>query len=53
MEFHDCKTKNSQSAIRESVGLEGNRLQIRLAGAYFAAFLSNRMTIALQNRQTG
>ncbi len=31
--------------------LKGNRLQIRLAGAYFTAFLVNRMTIDLQNRQ--
>jgi hypothetical protein len=29
----------------QPVGLEGNRLQIRLAGAYFAAFLGNRTTI--------
>jgi hypothetical protein len=28
-----------------------NRLQIRLGGPYFAAFLVNRMTIDLQNRQ--
>ena len=27
-----------------------NRLQIRLGGPYFAAFLVNRMTIDLQNR---
>jgi hypothetical protein len=30
-----------------------NRLQIRLGGPYFAAFLVNRMTIDLQNRQMG
>jgi len=28
-----------------------NRLQIRLSGPYFAAFLVNRTTIDLQNRQ--
>ncbi|MBZ0094480.1 MAG: hypothetical protein K8H75_03740, partial [Sulfuricella sp.] len=28
-----------------------NRLQIRLGGPYFAAFLVNRTTIDLQNRQ--
>jgi len=37
----------------QPVGLEGNRLQIRLAGPYFAAFLVNRTTIDLQNRQVG
>jgi len=36
---------------KQPVGLKGNRLQIRLAGAYFAAFLVNRTTIDLQNRQ--
>jgi len=35
----------------ESVGLRLNLLQIRLNGPYFAAFLSNRTTIALQNQQ--
>jgi hypothetical protein len=35
----------------ESVGLRINLLQIRLDGRYFAAFLGNRTTIALQNRQ--
>jgi hypothetical protein len=37
--------------MQEPVGLEGNRLQIYLAGAYFAVFLGNRITIPLQNRQ--
>uniref|UniRef100_E6QTG3 Uncharacterized protein n=1 Tax=mine drainage metagenome TaxID=410659 RepID=E6QTG3_9ZZZZ len=36
---------------QEPVGLKGNRLQIRLAGAYFTAFLVNRTTIDRQNRQ--
>ena len=35
----------------ESVGLRVNLLQIRLDGPYSAAFLGNRTTIALQNRQ--
>ncbi len=30
-----------------------NRLRIRLGGPYFTAFLVNRMTIDLQNRQMG
>jgi len=30
-----------------------NRLQIRLADPYFAAFLVNGTTIDLQNRQVG
>jgi len=30
-----------------------NRLQILLGGSYFAAFLANRVTIDLQNRQMG
>jgi hypothetical protein len=30
-----------------------NRLQIRLGGPYFTAFLVNRITIDLQNRQMG
>jgi len=37
--------------IWQPVGLKGNRLQIRLAGAYFTALLVNRTTIDLQNRQ--
>ncbi len=36
--------------IKEAGGLKENLLQIRLAGPYFAAFLVNRTTIALQNR---
>uniref|UniRef100_E6QT76 Uncharacterized protein n=1 Tax=mine drainage metagenome TaxID=410659 RepID=E6QT76_9ZZZZ len=36
---------------QEPAGLKGNRLQIRLAGAYFTAFLVNRTTIDRQNRQ--
>jgi hypothetical protein len=36
---------------QEPVGLRVNLLQIRLDGPYFAAFLGNRTTIALQNRQ--
>jgi len=36
---------------QESVGLRVNLLQIRLDGLYSAAFLVNRTTIALQNRQ--
>jgi hypothetical protein len=39
--------------IKQPVGLKGNRLQIRLSGPYFAAFLVNRTTIDLQNRQVG
>ena len=35
----------------EPVGLRVNLLQIRLDGPYSAAFLVNRTTIALQNRQ--
>src|SRR5574340_340497 len=35
----------------QPVGLKGNRLQKRLAGPYFAVFLTNRTTIGLQNRQ--
>jgi hypothetical protein len=42
----DCKRVTWQPA-----GLKGNRLQIRLSGPYFAAFLINGMTIDLQNRQ--
>uniref|UniRef100_E6QWG3 Uncharacterized protein n=1 Tax=mine drainage metagenome TaxID=410659 RepID=E6QWG3_9ZZZZ len=38
-------------AAWEPVGLKGNRLQIRLTGAYFTAFLVNRTTIDRQNRQ--
>jgi len=37
--------------LQQPVGLKGNLLQICLTGAYFAAFLVNRMTIDLQNRQ--
>jgi hypothetical protein len=37
--------------FQESVGLRVNLLQIRLDGPYFAAFLVNRTTIALQNQQ--
>ncbi|MBI2287264.1 MAG: hypothetical protein HYU79_07530 [Nitrosomonadales bacterium] len=37
--------------IWQPVGLKGNRLQIRLTGAYFTALLVNRTTIDLQNRQ--
>jgi hypothetical protein len=36
---------------QEPVGLRVNLLQIRLDGPYSAAFLVNRTTIALQNRQ--
>src|SRR3990172_9592507 len=36
---------------KQPVGLKGNRLQIRLSGSYFTAFLVNRTTIDLQNRQ--
>ena len=36
---------------QEPVGLRVNLLQIRLDGPYPAAFLVNRTTIALQNRQ--
>jgi hypothetical protein len=35
----------------EPVGLRANLLQIRLDGPKSAAFLGNRTTIALQNRQ--
>jgi hypothetical protein len=35
----------------QPVELKGNRLQKRLAGSYFAAFLANRITIRLQNPQ--
>jgi hypothetical protein len=35
----------------QPVGLEGNRLQKRLPGSYFAAFSTNRITIFLQNPQ--
>ncbi|MRR54011.1 MAG: hypothetical protein EG822_05800 [Deltaproteobacteria bacterium] len=35
----------------ESVGLRVNLLHIRLDGPYFGAFLGNRTTITLQNRQ--
>jgi len=38
------------SCYQEAVGLKGNRLQIRLDGPYFAAFLVNRTIIDLQNR---
>jgi len=39
--------------LEEPVGLEGNRLEIRLGGPYFTVFLVNGMTIDLQNRQMG
>jgi hypothetical protein len=35
----------------QPVGLKGNRLQKRLAGSYFAAFSTNRITIGRQNPQ--
>jgi len=40
-----------QVLSQEPVGLRINLLQIRLDGPYPAAFLVNRTTIALQNRQ--
>jgi hypothetical protein len=41
----------ANSLLWQSVGLKGNRLQKRLAGSYFAAFSTNRITISLQNPQ--
>jgi hypothetical protein len=35
----------------QPVGLKGSRLQKGLAGSYFAAFSTNRITIGLQNPQ--
>jgi len=40
-----------QTVVQEPVGLRVNLLQNRLDGPYSAAFLVNRTTIALQNRQ--
>ena len=45
------RTSGDRAVLEQPVGLEGNRLQIRLAGPYSAAFLGNSSTIALQNRQ--
>jgi hypothetical protein len=42
---------NQEEDNQEPVGLRVNLLQIRLDGPYSAAFLGNRTTIALQNRQ--
>gem|GEM_PF-4554979 len=40
--FHD--------ATYQPVGLEGNRLQIRLTGPYFTAFLTNSSLLVLRKR---
>jgi hypothetical protein len=46
-----CKNPSLTYAHWQPVGLKGNRLQKRLAGSYFPAFLANRITIDLQNPQ--
>ena len=45
-------TRAVNSFVQESVGLRMNPLQIRLNGAYFAAFSVNRTTIALKIDKT-
>jgi hypothetical protein len=45
------KAPDQKLTGQEPVGLRVNLLQIRLDGLYFTAFLVNRTTIALQNRQ--
>jgi hypothetical protein len=43
--------EKAENQPQESVGLRMNLLQIRMDGPYPAAFLVNRTTIDLQNRQ--
>jgi hypothetical protein len=41
----------ADAPIWHTIGFEGNRLQKRLAGSYFVAFSTYRITIGLQNPQ--